>query len=147
MYSLIPFGRRSGKLARSAFDDVTDMFDNFFNSSFSFLNNNMRSDIKETDQGYSIDIELPGVNKKDIDIHLSDGYLTVSVNAHDDRNEENDNYVVRERRYGSCQRTFRVGSELKKSDIKASFENGVLNLNIPKTKENKKKEDTKIDIE
>lgn len=146
MVDLIPFGRRMDRLAKSAFGDMSDVFDNFFNTfTASFNGGMMRSDIKDKGNEYEVDIELPGVKKEDIDINLENGYLTVAVNTTEETNDEKDNYIVKERRYGGYQRSFRLNSNVKKSDIKAAYKNGILALTIPKTEE-KKEKDTKIII-
>ena len=105
----------------------------------------MRSDIKEKGNEYEIDIELPGVKKEDINVNLDNGYLTVSVNTQEETKSEKENYIVQERKYGGYQRSFRLNSDIDKSDIKAAYKDGILTLSIPKT-EQKKEKDTKIVI-
>ncbi|HBN84404.1 MAG TPA: Hsp20/alpha crystallin family protein, partial [Clostridiales bacterium] len=100
MFELMPFNRRANKLARSAFGDMTDIFDNFFNTFAAPYNGNfMRSDIKDKGNEYEIEVELPGVKKEDIGVDLQNGYLTVAVNTNEEKKEEKDNYIVQERRY------------------------------------------------
>lgn len=144
MFELMPLSRRVNRLARSTFGDMTDVFDNFFNTFAAPYNGNfMRSDIKDTGKEYQIEVELPGVNKEDIGVDLNNGYLTVAVNTNEEKKEEKDHYIVQERRSGSCQRSFRLNDNVKKSDIKAEYKDGILVLTVPKTKE-EKQEDTKI---
>ena len=94
----------------------------------------MRTDVKESDEGYELDIDLPGYNKEDVQAKLKDGYLTITASVNKD-NEEKDNngrYIRRERFYGSCNRSFYVGEHIEQEDIKAKFENGILKVSIPK---------------
>ena len=94
----------------------------------------MRTDVKESDTGFELAVDLPGYKKEDIKAQLKDGYLTVSaeMNGSSDEKDENGKYIRRERYAGSCSRSFYVGEELKQEDIKAKFENGTLTLAIPK---------------
>ena len=96
--------------------------------------NVMRTDVKESDTGYEIDIDLPGYKKEDVNAELKDGYLTISAktNTKNDQKEENGKYIRRERYYGSCSRSFFVGENLEQSDIKAKFEDGILKIAVPK---------------
>lgn len=100
-------------------------------------NEMMRTDVKETEQGYEITMNLPGVKKENVKAELKEGYLTISA-ASNSENDEKDNdgrYIRRERYYGSCSRSFFVGEEVTQEDIKAKFEDGTLKLSIPKTEE------------
>jgi HSP20 family protein len=148
MFDLIPINRRVNRLARSAFDDMSDFMSDFFNGFFNnfaypFTGNFMRSDVKDNGKEYAIDIELPGVKKEDIDVHLDNGYLTVAVNVKEENKDKKDNYIMQERRYGACQRSFRVSDNIKKSDIKAQYKDGILTLTLPKAEDTKEK-DTRI---
>lgn len=94
----------------------------------------MATDIKEVDGGYELDVELPGYKKEDVHVELENGNLTISA-SHEENNDEKDekgNYIRRERRCGSCRRTFYVGENISNEDIKARFEDGVLKLAVPK---------------
>lgn len=94
----------------------------------------MKTDIKDTDQGYEITMNLPGVKKEDVKAELKDGYLTISASSNNSRDEKDDNgrYIRRERYSGSCSRSFYVGDQVTEADIKAKFENGTLTMMIPK---------------
>ena len=94
----------------------------------------MRTDIKDTDGGYEVTMNLPGVKKEDVKAELKDGYLTISASSNNSRDEKDDNgrYIRRERYSGSCSRSFYVGDEVTEADIKAKFENGTLTMMIPK---------------
>ena len=94
----------------------------------------MQTDVKESKDHYEVVINLPGYNKDDVNAELKDGYLIISAST-DTNNEEKDNegrYIRRERYIGSCRRSFYVGEDITQDDIKAKFENGTLNLIIPK---------------
>lgn len=120
------------------------LFDEFFKSTFNKEegNLNMKTDIRLVNNNYVLDIDLPGYDKKDINITLEDGYLTVKakkVYTDEEKNNKGD-YVRRERFTGTCSRSYYVG-EIDDQCIDAKFENGVLTLSFPKDKlveENKK---------
>ena len=99
--------------------------------------NVMKTDIKDTADGYELDIELPGYKKEDVSAELKDGYLTVSasIKSDNDQKDANGKYIRRERYYGSCSRSFYVGDVITQEDIKARFENGILKLYVPKKEE------------
>lgn len=108
----------------------------------------MKTDIKETEKEYELSIELPGYKKEDVNAELKDGYLIISAtNEQNDEEKDNNGYIRKERYYGSCQRTFYVGKDLKEEDIKAKFENGVLTLDVPKDVEKLPEEKKYISIE
>ena len=94
----------------------------------------MRTDIKENETGYQLDIELPGYQKEDIQAELKEGYLTITAKTQQKNDEKDDNgkFIRRERYYGSSSRSFYVGEDIKQEDIKAKFENGILKIGIPK---------------
>ncbi len=95
---------------------------------------NMKTDVREGDKAYDVDIDMPGFKKDDIAIELHDGYLTVSAHKdekHDDK-DEGGKWLRRERYVGSCSRNFYVGEQVKESDIKASYKDGTLCLQIAK---------------
>ena len=98
----------------------------------------MKTDIKEKKDKYIVDIDLPGYEKDDIKIEVDNGYLIVNAktNHHKDEKEEG-KYVRKERFVGECSRSFYVGEDVKQEDIKASFRNGTLKIEIPKKDEPK----------
>lgn len=121
---------------KNEFDLLGEMFtDPFFNEHESKV---MKTDIKEKKDKYLIDVELPGYEKENIKIEVEDGYLTVNAEI-DSSKEENDegNFVRKERYIGSCSRSFYVGNEVQSEDIKASFRNGMLKIEVPKKEEKK----------
>lgn len=140
MFGMIPYGRRRGGITpRDDFwdRDIEDMFDGFFNDSFMtpffgpMRYNPIKADIRENEKEYIIDAELPGVDKKDIKIQLKDDILTIAVERNEQINEERENYIRRERRFGSYSRSFRV-ENVKNEGVKAKFNNGVLTIRLPK---------------
>lgn len=121
------------------FDDL--LYDPFFSKTSSY----MKTDIKEKDGNYLLDMELPGFNKEDIQMELKDGYLSVHAKRDTQKDEKDDkgNIIRQERFSGSCSRNFYVGEGIQQSDIKANFENGELKILIPK-KEHKEVKETKF---
>ena len=119
------------------FDLWEDMFgrDPFFNRE---ENKIMRTDIKEKKDKYLIDIDLPGYEKENIKIEIEDGYLTIHATTDSSKDEEEGNFVRKERYFGECSRSFYIGDDITEEDIKASFKNGILNIEIPKKDETKK---------
>ena len=106
----------------------------------------MKSDIQENENGYLLDIELPGYNKEDVQAELKDGYLTITAN-HEDKKEKKDKngkFIRKERYTGTCKRSFYVGEEVRQEDIKAAFQNGILRLAIPKQLPQVEKEQPKL---
>ena len=93
----------------------------------------MKTDVKETDSGYELDVDLPGFKKEEIKLALENGYLTISTEKSLENKEEKKGRVLRQERYaGTMSRSFYVGEHVTEEDIKAKYENGVLSLNIPK---------------
>lgn len=94
----------------------------------------MSTDIMETDQGYEMEISLPGINKNDIRMQLKDGYLTIGARTGNETedNKKEGRYIRRERFAGKMMRTFFVGKDVKESDIHPKYENGILSFKISK---------------
>lgn len=116
-------------IARNLFDEMVDSA--FGNHNTTGL---MNTDIRETDQGYEMAIDLPGVQKENLTAELKDGYLCISATINRSANEENNNarYLRRERFVGSMRRAFYVGDNLRQEDIRAKFQDGTLYLFVPK---------------
>ena len=104
----------------------------------------MKTDIKETDAGYELTIDLPGFKKDDVTAELKDGYLSVSAstNSESEQKDEQGTFVRKERFSGKCSRSFYVGEDISEDDIKAKFEDGLLKIAVPK-KEHPEEEETK----
>ncbi|NLL41915.1 MAG: Hsp20/alpha crystallin family protein [Firmicutes bacterium] len=124
MYRLMPF-RRHGR--ESYFPQT---FQQLFSwPEFSWQGFNV--DVKETADGYSLQADLPGVAKENIKLSINDGYLTVAVRQDEIKAEDKDNYICRERRQVSSQRSFYVGN-ISPDDVTASYRDGVLDVRFPK---------------
>ncbi|MBS6560855.1 MAG: Hsp20/alpha crystallin family protein [Clostridiales bacterium] len=111
--------------------------------------NMMKTDVRETENGYEVDIDLPGFKKEEITAKLDNGYLTISASKGLDKEKQDKDghYIRRERYAGSMSRSFYIGEGITENDVKAKYEDGILRLSIPK-KEPKKVEDKKyISIE
>lgn len=108
----------------------------------------MKTDVQENDDGYIVDIDLPGFKKDEVELKLEHGYLTVTAEKGIKKDEKDDKgrMICRERYVGSRQRSFYVGEDVTEEDVKAKFEDGVLQLSIPK-KEKKLPEPKRIMIE
>ncbi len=106
----------------------------------------MKTDIKEMDDRFELDIDLPGFKKEDVHAELKDGYLTIGAqnsSSNDEKNEDG-KYIRRERFYGSCSRSFYVGEDITEEDIKARFDNGILKVIVPKKEAKPVVEDKKV---
>ena len=107
-------------------------------------NNVMKTDVKETDTGYEVDIDLPGFKKDEINAQLDNGYLTISAAKGLDKDEKDKKgkYIRKERYAGAMSRSFYIGEGVTQEDIKAKYEDGILRLSVPKKEakavENKK---------
>ena len=122
-----------------------NLFDEFFNDNFfpmwnehnpiygKHAKNLMKTDVRETEDTYEMDIDLPGFKKDEIHVDLKDGYLTISAAKGLDKDEQDKKgeYIRQERYAGSCSRSFYVG-DLEPEDIAAKYEDGILKLSMPK---------------
>lgn len=113
-----------------------DLFDYIFNEPFFNVNtsNRMSTDIKEKDNGYELSMEVPGFNKEDLKLQLEKGYLLITAEHKQSKEQKDDegHMIRQERYYGSTKRSFYVGDQITKEDISAQYENGVLNIFVPK---------------
>ena len=125
---------------------VTEKKDPLYGKNVSRL---MKTDVRETEKTYELDIDLPGFKKDEIQIELKDGYLTVSAEKGLDKDEEDKKgkYIRKERYAGALSRTFYLGEEIREEEIKAKFENGILSVSIPKEEEKKVEGPKHISIE
>ncbi|MCB6994052.1 Hsp20/alpha crystallin family protein [bacterium 210820-DFI.6.37] len=116
------------------FDLFDEMFKDPFFSRMDRQTAMMKTDIKEKDGDYLMEIDLPGFAKEDINAELQNGYMTITAKKDEskDTKDEDGNYIHRERYTGSCSRSFYVGEGITEEDIKASFKDGILRLAIPK---------------
>ena len=125
--------------------DLFDVFDDFFKPMFFEETKELRTDIKETETAYELDLELPGYKKDEIKVTLENGYLTVSAEKHQ-KEEDGKKYLRREIRE-STSRSYYVGTDVEREQIKAKYNNGILSLTVPKKGPEKKNESTLIEIE
>ena len=124
------------------FDDWMNDFgfnDNLFSSKNPLYGkhakNIMKTDVRETDKGYELDVDLPGFKKDEVKVALENGYLTIAAAKgldKDEKEKETGRYIRRERYSGACEHSFYVGADVKQEDIKAHFEHGMLTLFVPK---------------
>ena len=129
------------------------LFDDFFNDPFFHPNEKvipamMKTDIKEKEGNYILEMDIPGFSKEDIKIDLEDGYLTVIARTRKEEiDEENGKYIHKERFYSSCKRSFYVGNSVNENDINANYDKGILTLSFPSKKDDKKEEKKYIEIQ
>lgn len=135
MFNLVPFRRNNNIASRR--DPMSEFFDNFFNDDL-FMNNSylqarngFRVDVKEEDNNYILEADLPGVKKDSINIDYENNYLTISTTRQDEYEEKKDNFIRKERSYGQFSRSFYVDN-VDESKIKAEFNDGVLRIIMPK---------------
>ena len=136
------------------FDDFFNDFDEDFFGKKNPLygkhaRNMMKTDVRETDTTYEVDVDLPGFKKEDINVNYENGYLTISTSKGLDKDEKDKegNYIRKERYSGSCQRSFYVGEGVKQEDLKAAFNNGILTVAVPKEVQKPVEEKQYITIE
>ena len=142
-------------------ENLMDVFDGFDRNFFRDFGNvdralygknaqrMMKTDVKETDEGYEVDVDLPGFKKDEINLELNNGYLTISAEKALEKDGENKKgKMLRQERYsGMMQRSFYVGDYVTEEDVKASYESGVLHIRIPKKETQKLPEKNTILIE
>ena len=125
-----------------------NLFDDFFSDPFGMMvpqsrdplygkhgKNLMKTDVRETENSYELDIDLPGFKKEEVNVELNNGYLTIEAakSLDKDDTDKQGRYIRQERYAGSMSRSFYVGEGLEPKDIRAKFENGILQLSIPKS--------------
>lgn len=146
MAGLVPFNRRKGELTSTGFEDFYNMLDDFFTDGWgvkrSLASDTFKVDVKEDEKGYTIEAELPGVKKEEINISLDDGRLQITVTRDEKVDDEKKNYIHRERRYCSMQRSMYL-ADADGAQVKAKLENGELKISVPK----KEKADTSVQID
>ena len=138
-----------------------NLFDDFFSDPFGMMNthghdplygkhakNLMKTDVRETENSYELDVDLPGFKKDEVNVDLKDGYLTISAAKGVDKDEQDKagKYIRQERCAGACSRTFYVGDGVEPEDVTAKFENGILQLSIPKEAKKQLPKNTSVTI-
>ena len=111
--------------------------------------NLMKTDVRETEGSYELDVDLPGFKKEEVNVELNNGYLTIEAakSLDKDDTDKQGRYIRQERYAGSMSRSFYVGEGLEPKDIRAKFENGILQLSVPKSAPKQLPKTTAIAIE
>lgn len=147
MAAIIP-SNRGGKPARpgSFYNMIDDFFGDFWSPARDLAGVSFRLDVKENDEAYTVEADLPNTQKDDIAVDFNDGRLSIAVTRDeiDEQKDERDNYLHRERRYSSMQRSIRLVDGVA-DGITAKLEDGVLKITVPKDKEAGKT--TRIEIQ
>jgi HSP20 family protein len=132
MFELSPFKRH-----RNIMDNFMgrDLMRDFFNSELlSGFGPDIKADIKESAREYTVEAELPGINKDELVVELKDNTLTITAQKVDEINEESENYIRRERRHGTFSRAFYV-ENVDNTGVKADYKDGILKITLPKLQE------------
>ena len=139
-----------------------NLFDDFFADPFSIMpafpshdalygkhgKNLMKTDVRELDNGYELDMDLPGFKKDEVQVEVKDGYLTVSAAKGLDKDEKKAGKYIRQERYtGQCSRSFYVGEGVEPKDVSAKFEDGILKIALPNAEQKKLPTATSVSIE
>ncbi len=143
MFDLMPF--RGGRNERGGRTPTERVFDDFLTDTLDMFRSSFKTDVIERDDEYIIEAELPGMTRDDIQIELQDDLLTISAEHEIEDKEESDDYIRRERRTGKFQRSFQIDN-VDEDEITAEFENGVLEVCLPKEEPTRSERRT-IDIE
>ena len=116
-----------------------DLFDDVFGVPMFSSDRIMRTDVEESDDHYTLKMDLPGYQKEDVTVSLNRGNLTISAKRNTSKDEKDDrgNILRQERFTGNCSRTFSVGTDVKDTDIHASFKDGILTVTVPKVEQKK----------
>ena len=137
MFGLIPF--RMSRTINNTNSSLSDIFDTFFNDDLTdgfSMENSIKADVRETDEAYLVEAELPGVNKEDVRLDYENNYLIISALRNDIFEDKGANYLKQERYYGEISRSFYFDN-VEKEQIQARFQNGVLDIILPKKVVNK----------
>lgn len=144
MFDLKPF-RKRGKRELDEWDNFFDAIRSSFVGEGGNFFSDFRTDVKETEEEYVVQSELPGLDKDAINIELCDGYLTIKVSDEQEDEVEKEDFIRRERRSGTYQRSFRLDN-INEDEVEANYENGLLEVTLPK-KEKGKEDKRVIDID
>ncbi|MFO7814180.1 MAG: Hsp20/alpha crystallin family protein [Halanaerobiales bacterium] len=144
MFDLIPGRRKEKRMPEKTEDPFDALWNSFFDNVMDRSEIGFRTDVMEKDDKYIINAELPGMEKEDINIEMDDNYLTISANNEHYEEEEEGGYIRRERRRGSYCRSFYV-ENINEDGIEAEYDNGILEITLPKKEETVSKKKT-IDI-
>lgn len=139
-----------------------DLFDDFFNDPFGMMNasegrsplygkhakNLMKTDVRETEGTYELDVDLPGFTKDEVNVELKNGYLTIQAakGLDKDQSDKKGKYIRQERYAGACSRSFYVGEDVEPEEVSAKFEDGILTISVPKAAKKQLPKQTSINI-
>ena len=131
MFGLVPFNNRKA-MAKDGLQSVFDIFNEPFFNDFPITSaGKFKVDVKDKGSGYELTAELAGLQKEEISLDYNNGYLSISAQKNEEQNEEKENYIRRERHFGSMNRSFYI-DDIDESKITAEFNNGILTVNLPK---------------
>ena len=139
-----------------------NLFDDFFGDPFGMMmphghdplygkhaKNLMKTDVRETEGSYELDVDLPGFKKDEVSVELKDGYLTIQAAKGLDKDEQDKKgkYIRQERYAGACSRSFYVGEDVEPEEVSAKFEDGILTISVPKAEKKQLPKQTSISIQ
>ena len=139
-----------------------NLFDDFFGDPFVMMmphghdplygkhaKNLMKTDVRETEGSYELDVDLPGFKKDEVSVELKDGYLTIQAakGLDKDQQDKKGKYIRQERYAGACSRSFYVGEDVEPGEVSAKFEDGILTISVPKMEKKQLPKQTSISIQ
>jgi len=130
MFNMVPFRRRGGEVDEWE-DPFNSLVSDFFTDVMDLADVGFKTDIKEDEENYYIEAELPGLSKEDINIEINNDSLVISATNEQKKEEKNENYIRRERRTGTYQRAFGLDN-IKEDEIEAEYNDGILKVVLPK---------------
>ena len=138
MFRLTPYNTNGIVRRSNDFSDLYNLFDNVWNESLftspSLSTGGFKVDIRDTEGAFVLDAELPGITKEEVSVDYKDGLLTIKVEKEDSKDEDHNNYIYKERQHSSLQRVFKMKG-VKREDLKAKLQNGILTVTAPKLDE------------
>ena len=135
--------RSPNRTLRTLQREVDSLFDRFFDRTGEDGSSAVwapQTDLVETDETFELRLDVPGMSKEDIDINLQNGTLTVSGERTSERTDEGEDYVRVERAFGTFHRTFTLPDAVDQDNIEATYNDGVLKINVPKTEESTRRQ-------
>ena len=137
MFGLVPFTSKNVPARQDSFQSLFDIFNEPFFNDFpmqSFSSGKFKVDVKDNGNDYELTAELPGLKKEDISLDYTNGYLTISAQRNEEKNDTDDkgNYLRRERHFGSMSRSFYI-DDVDETKITAEFKDGILKIDLPKS--------------
>lgn len=141
MFGMVPFNKKSEMAKRGDFFDLRNMLSEFFDWEHPIYGDgraSFKADIKENEKEYTVEAELPGVDKKDINLNLRDDMLTIEVKKEEKIEQQKESYIMKERKYGMMARSFYVDN-VDNEKVMAKYENGILCITLPKAEGEKSK--------